>query len=123
MFTNSEKEVLQTVILKREQTAQELAEANAAEAAAAAAAASSSGTAQVTMNGSNGHLNTGKLFSIPFLQILIFSVHQLIVFKTSTAFMTTCMFFSIFNAIISFWHAFDELFILPFKFECFHFFY
>lgn len=44
--------MLQTVILKREQTAQELAEA--------AAAAATSGSAQVTMNGSNGHLNTGK---------------------------------------------------------------
>lgn len=42
LFTTSEKEVLQTVILKREQTAQEVAEA------------------QVVMNGSNGHLNTGN---------------------------------------------------------------
>lgn len=42
-FTNSEKEVLQTVILKREQTAQEVADS------------------QLTMNGSNGHLSTGKL--------------------------------------------------------------
>lgn len=49
---------MQTVILKREQTAQDLFEASAAEAAAAA----SSGTAQVTMNGSNGHLNAGKSF-------------------------------------------------------------
>lgn len=55
LFTNSEKEVLQTVILKREQTAQDLAEATAAEAA--------SGVAQVTMNGSNGHLNTGNFIS------------------------------------------------------------
>lgn len=44
-FTNSEKEVLQTVILKREQTAQEVAES------------------QLAMNGSNGHLSTGKFQS------------------------------------------------------------
>ncbi|XP_055314062.1 uncharacterized protein LOC129575144 isoform X2 [Sitodiplosis mosellana] len=41
LFTTSEKEVLQTVILKREQMAQDAAET------------------QLTMNGSNGHLNTG----------------------------------------------------------------
>lgn len=46
MFTSSEKEVLQTVILKREQTAQEVAES------------------QLTMNGSNGHLNTGKCLMV-----------------------------------------------------------
>lgn len=44
-FTNSEKEVLQTVILKREQTAQETADS------------------QLAMNGSNGHLSTGKFQS------------------------------------------------------------
>ncbi|XP_031622536.1 uncharacterized protein LOC116340271 [Contarinia nasturtii] len=41
LFTNSEKEVLQTVILKREQMAQDATET------------------QLTMNGSNGHLNIG----------------------------------------------------------------
>lgn len=41
-FTDPEKDALQTVILKREQTAKEVAES------------------QVTMNGSNGHLNTGN---------------------------------------------------------------
>lgn len=66
LFTNSEKEVLQTVILKREQTAQDLAAAAAAEAAA--------GTTQVTMNGSNGHLNTGNLINNNrFFDTLIFS--------------------------------------------------
>lgn len=43
LFTTSEKEVLQTVILKREQMAQDAAET------------------QLAMNGSNGHLNTGML--------------------------------------------------------------
>lgn len=43
LFTTSEKEVLQTVILKREQMAQDAAET------------------QLAMNGSNGHLNTGTL--------------------------------------------------------------
>lgn len=68
---------MQTVILKREQTAQELAEANAAEAAAAAA----SGTAQVTMNGSNGHLNTGKFnslaFPVNYVQSIQFCMHRI----------------------------------------------
>lgn len=45
MFTDAEKEVTQNVILKREQTAQELA---------------SETQLTIAMNGSNGQLNTGK---------------------------------------------------------------
>lgn len=86
---------MQTVILKREQTAQELAEANAAEAAAAA----SSGIAQVTMNGSNGHLNTGKSFSIIFIFIsnAQFSAHLYIVLLHT---FTPCMLLSIIFIIV-----------------------
>lgn len=44
LFSDAEKEVTQNVLLKREQTAQELADTQTI----------------IAMNGSNGHLNSGK---------------------------------------------------------------
>lgn len=87
-FTNSEKEVLQTVISKREETAQ--------------------GVVEVTMNGSNGHLNTGNShIFIKFQLLFMNSMHSMhSIHKSSYSMRSHSTLFWHFKALINYWLRF-----------------